>query len=310
MKILLIRLSSLGDVVVTTPVARWVKNQMHAEVHFLTKQNYTEVYCANPYVDRVIAIETVIRTDGLKSEKYDYIIDLQKSLKSRKICRDLHASAITFDKKNVQKWVYTYLKINLLPKEHLVDRYARALEKINVYNDGLGLDFFIDAEKVIDQKLPQNYNVIVLGAAHPTKQMTMDLVQKIIDHSDQFVVLLGGKDVESRSSTFSENTKLINLCGKTNLHTSASILRDAKEIYTGDTGLMHISTALKKQVHLFWGSTSPIFGLYAYYGEKSEIKSIDHQIDLWCRPCTKIGRSFCPLGHYKCMNHQWPQPTT
>ncbi|HEX8677744.1 MAG TPA: glycosyltransferase family 9 protein, partial [Segetibacter sp.] len=95
--------------------------------------------------------------------------------------------------------------------------------------------------------------------------------------------------------------KIYNSCGKFNLNESADLVRRAKLIITHDTGLMHIAAAFKKPVISIWGNTVPSFGMGPYYGKAIVANPLFEINELWCRPCSKIGYSKCPLGHFKCM---------
>jgi len=306
MKILVIRLSSMGDIVVTSPVVRWLKTQLKAEVHFLTKPNFIEIIQFNPNIDQIWSYnKSEDFQKKLKEQDFDLIVDLHKSKASTWISLQLGKKTIRYNKLNFQKFLLTHLKINTLPKIHLVDRYAKALSKIGVLNDGKGLDFYIDHNAKLPENIPNSYEVLVLGAAHATKRIPLELARNIILHSSKNIVLLGGNDVVEIGNKLSvEFPQIINMIGKTNLHTSARILYSAIKVYTGDTGLMHISAALEKDITIYWGSTAPIIGMFPYLPLGSEAQIINKEVELWCRPCTKIGYSYCPLGHFNCMNLQ------
>jgi ADP-heptose:LPS heptosyltransferase len=90
---------------------------------------------------------------------------------------------------------------------------------------------------------------------------------------------------------------IVSLCGMYNLNQSASLIKKASKVYTHDTGLMHIAAAFKKEIISIWGNTTPRFGMYPYMTPHQIIEN-NH---LHCRPCSKIGYSKCPKGHFKCM---------
>jgi heptosyltransferase-2 len=306
MRILVIRLSSLGDVLMTTPVVRWLKTQIDAEIHFLIKRKFVEVIQHNEFINKIHLYESDGLIEILKQEEFDLVVDLHKTPRTVWLSVRLGVKTFTFQKKGFHKLLYIHTRINLLKKdEHLIDRYANALQPLQVKNDGLGLDFKINPSKVFQNPIPSAYDVLVLGAAHATKKLPIQLCKKIINSSKKIIVLLGGKDVLDISSQLIGVPNVIDLVGKTNLDTSAHIILQADIIYTGDTGLMHLTAALQKPMHVIWGSTDPIFGLYPYYGDKRPLASY-HINHVWCRPCTKVGRDSCPLGHFACMNHSWP----
>ncbi|MDZ7881334.1 MAG: glycosyltransferase family 9 protein [Saprospiraceae bacterium] len=147
----MIRFSSIGDIVLTTPVVRCVKQQLGAEVHFLTKRSFEKIVQSNPHIDRVFSIEKKVSEviNVLKAENYDCIVDLHGNLRTLQVKLALGVKSYSFDKLNFRKWLITNFKINYLPSVHIVDRYLKTVESLGVKNDGKGLDFFIPETDVI-----------------------------------------------------------------------------------------------------------------------------------------------------------------
>ena len=309
MKVLFLRFSSIGDIVLTTPVVRTLKKQTNAEVHFLAKESFEAVIRNNPYIDKKYFFKNGIDEilELLKKEKYDYIIDLQKNARSYKLKNELGVKSFTFDKLNVRKWLTVNFKMDVLPPVHIVDRYMKSVAPLNIKNDGAGLDYFITAEdeKVIE-KLPNShskYIAWVIGAKHYTKRLPIDKMISIAKKIKSPVILLGGnEDFESGEKIVAAaGSNFFNGCGKFSLNESAALVKHSQKVITHDTGLMHIAAAFKKEIISVWGNTIPQFGMYPYYGE-SETKSVVLEVNgLSCRPCSKIGYEKCPRGHFKCM---------
>ena len=309
---LVIRFSSIGDIVLTTPVVRCLKQQVeNAEIHFLTKPANAGILEPNPYIDEVHTLKnTYAETiDELREIPFDYVIDLQKNLRSKRIINKLKILDFSFPKLNWQKWLATsFLKINKLPDIHIVDRYLTATRLFDVHNDGKGLDYFIPENEEVDTKsafgLDANtYVAYAIGGQHATKRMPRELISQICGKLNARVVLLGGNsDVEAAEYICAENENSINLCGMLSLSQSASVVRQAKYVITHDTGLMHIAAAFKKDIVSIWGNTIPQFGMTPYMaGDKSKIFEVK---DLKCRPCSKLGYEKCPRKHFRCMNDQ------
>ena len=124
-KILLIRFSSIGDIVLTTPVMRCLHQQLGAEVHLLTKKSFGSLLQASPYLQKIYTIQDKVAEvmPQLKAEQYDSIVDLHKNIRSFQVRNQLKAPAYSFDKLNWQKWLLVNFKINRLPEVHIVDRY-------------------------------------------------------------------------------------------------------------------------------------------------------------------------------------------
>ena len=313
MKFLIIRFSSIGDIVLTTPVIRCLKKQVpEAEVHFLTKQSFASILENNPFIDKIHLLahswETVVHE--LKQENYDYIIDLHHNLRTLRLKKDLGIKSYPFNKLNIQKWIYTNLKWNLMPDLHIVDRYMKTVESFGVINDEEGLDYFIPQKDEVKQKdIPVSHHAgyigLVIGAAHYTKKLPVDKLKELCTRIDHPIILLGGKEDNEKGKQIAtvDPVKVYNACGKFNLNESADLVKKSKLIITHDTGLMHIAAAFKKKIISVWGNTVPEFGMYPYFGKSHPASGgTKFQITgLSCRPCSKIGYSQCPRGHFKCM---------
>jgi ADP-heptose:LPS heptosyltransferase len=311
-KFLIIRLSSIGDIVLTTPVVRCLKNQVEdTEIHYLTKSIFSQVIQNNPYIDKIHLFENnlsqIIKL--LRNEHFDYIIDLHHNLRSFIIKNRLNVLSFSFKKLNFQKWLMVQWKINKLPNLHIVDRYLETIALFDVSNDNRGLDFFISPEyNNVTHTLPPlfqtGYIGYVIGAKHATKQLPLEKMIDLCRKLQHPIVLLGGsEDMKTGNQLVSVlGITVFNACGKYNLQQSAALVRDSKVIITHDTGLMHIAAAFKKPILSIWGNTIPEFGMYPYSpgGENIQFEVPN----LHCRPCSKIGYSSCPKKHFKCMINQ------
>ncbi|MCL2131198.1 MAG: glycosyltransferase family 9 protein [Lentimicrobiaceae bacterium] len=311
MKILIIRFSSIGDIVLTTPIVRCVKKQIpQAEIHFLCKSEYKNLVETNPYIQKIHLFDKKVHIfEQLQTENFDYIIDLQNNHRSRKLCRKLKTPHAHFPKLNIQKWLLVNFKINRLPNIHVVDRYFAATKRlpVSVKNDNQGLDFFIeneDYEKINAYNIPQPFITIAMGSRHKTKQLSLPMLAEICKKINHHIVLLGGEeDVEAANYLCSQVGKnSTNLCGKLSLRESAACIDLSKTLLTGDTGLMHIAAARNKPIVSVWGNTVPAFGMYPYMPQCPDNYHIIENTNLKCRPCSKLGFEKCPKKHFKCMN--------
>ena len=311
MKALILRFSSIGDIVLTTPVIRCLKQQAGVEVHFLSKQAFKNILTPNPYIDRVFSFQKNVSEviPALKSEQYDLVIDLHHNLRSRWVRRQLDRPSRAFKKLNFEKWLLVNTGIDRLPDMHIVQRYMATVAHLGVQYDGKGLDFFIPegsdwrhSEQA--DKIPATpYIAFVLGATHATKRLPEEKIMDICSQLQQPIVLLGGKsEIETGSRVaLAAGTQVIDLCGKLSLYESASVVRDAAVVLTHDTGLMHIAAAFQKTIVSVWGNTVPKFGMYPFYPTGMQRNTSLEVLGLSCRPCSKIGYDRCPKGHFKCM---------
>ncbi len=290
-RILVIRFSSIGDVVLTTPVVRCLKRQLEGNVHidYLTKSAYATLLEPNPYIDEVITIEksTAEVAEKLKANRYDYIVDLHRNIRSAQVKRKLKIIDFTLDKLNVKKWLLVNFGVDKLPDVHIVDRYLEAIAPLGTENDGDGLDYFFP-DGVEVPTLPNEYVSLVIGAKQPGKTPRIPLLQQIVDGADLPVVLVGGpEDVEQSNQINGSNDRLINLVGQLDLHGSAKVLEGSRVVVAPDTGMMHVAAALGKPVISLWGCTVPKLGMYPYMpGEGSAM--IEPPVSLK-RPCSKLG---------------------
>lgn len=324
-KILILRFSSIGDIVLTTPVPRTLKTQLQAEVHYCVKKQYQSILAANPYIDKLHLLDGNLSEliKELKAERFDYVIDLHHNLRTLIIKKRLGVKSYSFSKLNVEKWLMTNLKINKLPNVHIVDRYMEAVAPLGVKMDSLGLDYFIPEKDEVElQWLPEThqkeYVVYAIGAQFNTKKLPLDRMIELCDRINKPIILLGGKNDRKTGEEivkFFERTEasapleyqlqeelnkkaiIFNACGQFNLNQSASIVKNAQYVFTHDTGLMHIAAAFKKTIFSIWGNTIPMFGMYPY---RTKFTILENN-KLSCRPCSKIGYQQCPKGHFKCM---------
>jgi heptosyltransferase-2 len=316
MKFLIIRFSSIGDIVLTTPVVRCLKKQVPgAQIHYLIKPQFKMVMEPNPYIDKfhVLQNDWDKMIAELKEEKFQYIIDLHHNLRTLRVKKALDVPAFSFNKLNIEKLIFVKLKWNVMPRVHIIDRYMETVEPFGVYNDGEGMDYFIPEDAKVSQKdIPASHHAgfisIVIGASFYTKKLPVYKLQELCRKIDHPIILLGAKEEAKEADDIAsvDPIKVYNACGKFSLHESADLVRQSKLVISHDTGLMHIAAALKKQVIAIWGSTTPSFGMVPYYGKAYSGKDPNPYDDvqvhkLWCRPCTKIGRNKCPQGHFKCM---------
>ncbi|MBI9054786.1 MAG: glycosyltransferase family 9 protein [Bacteroidales bacterium] len=309
-KFLIIRFSSIGDIVLTSPVVRNLKQQVeNVEIHYITKPQFKSIVDNNPHIDKVHVLKKSLKetVEELKYEHFDYIIDLHRNLRTARFKNKLKIISFSFEKLNWEKWQLVNFKKNKMPDVHIVDRYVDTLKVFDVKNDNQGLDYFIPEKDEVNvseiaEDFSKGYIGVVVGAFHYTKKLTKEKIIAICNKIDKPILLLGGPDNAEEAEEIKKEVSGIisNTCGKYNLNQSASLVKQANVILTPDTGLMHIASAFKKKIVSVWGNTVPEFGMYPYLPHPdSEIVEIK---DLNCRPCSKIGFSECPKKHFKCIN--------
>ncbi len=311
MKVLVIRFSAMGDIVLTTPLLRGLRKQLNAEVHYATKPCYVSLLAGNPHIQRIHALSGSLRdlAAQLRKEDYDYIIDLHHNLRTLQLRFLLKRSFQAFYKMNGRKMLYTLFKWPALPQQHIVARYWQTLSALNVQPDAGGLEHHIPSGEGMDKKMlpaafQAGYVAYAIGGAWRTKRLPVPQMIALCMRIDQPVLLLGGEtdkaaaeEVIAGLKTANKQACVYSRCGHCSVHQSADLIRQADYVLAHDTGMMHIAAAFKKHIVVIWGNTVPEFGMFPY---RTRFMSLQHK-GLFCRPCSKIGHKSCPLGHFRCM---------
>lgn len=318
MKILVIRFSSIGDIVLTSPVVRALKNADKVKsVHFLTKQTFKDLLIHNPYIDKVHLLGESFSTllEELKAESFDYLIDLHHNLRTWRVKRQLPCPAFSFDKYNWTKYKMTRFQTKGLAVPHIVQRYGDTLKSLQIPLDDGGLDFFLPESAISSAKEQLQASgmlrqigdtlAIVLGASYQTKRWIDSHFIQLIQSYQRPVLLLGGKDAQAEASKIEQaiNVPLFNVVGKVNILVAAAMMKECGVVLTHDTGFMHIAAAFRMHIVSLWGNTVPEFGMTPY---KSPHQILEVK-DLSCRPCSKLGFDQCPKQHFNCMNQISPE---
>jgi ADP-heptose:LPS heptosyltransferase len=313
LKILLIRFSSIGDIVLTFPVVKAIRKAFpEAKIHFASKKNVETLLLGSEGIDKFHFLSDSF-TDfkkEIKQESFDYIIDLHNNLRTRRLTFGLSGKIVRFDKLNLRKWLFTKFKWNTLPKIHVVDRYLATLKGLGIVpidqpenHFSIPLAFQINMSERFPM-LERNYVAIAIGAQFKTKRVPKEKWLEILHEMDEKIVIIGGEmDREVGAWLINQfpNKVMINTCGDFNILESASIVSQAKSLLTNDTGMMHIAACFDVQIISIWGNTSPEFGMSPYRPKKNQSDRIFQVEGLSCRPCSKIGHQECPKKHFHCM---------
>ncbi len=321
-KILLIRLSSIGDILLTTPVIRVLKHKFpDSTIDFVVKNQFTEILEDHPSLNQLFKLEKGNDKQTLKKIKhqiknnnYDLIVDLHKNFRSYYLTFRSGAKRVVRYKKFVfRRFLFVKLKINLFKQIiPIFKRYFLALVPFNIKYDDFGLEIYYNEET--EKKIKTNYNKffnnqddifigIAPGASYATKRWTIDGFQDVInyfiEHHNAKIILFGnGFDRELIGSFNITNRQNILTCaGKHSISETGVLMDLCHVILTNDSGLLHLASALKKPVVAIFGNTTEELGFFP-----STTKNIIIQNNnLKCRPCSHVGRNKCPKDHFKCM---------
>lgn len=325
--VLIIRLSSLGDIVLTTPILRTLHRKYpYLKIDYLIKEQFQDLIAAHPAVNRVRTIGKnstfanllELRKEIQYSGEYDAIIDLHDNLRSQVLTFRSNIPYVRYDKQRFYRWLYVYWKIRTPAVEkYVTDRYFEAVAPFNIRDDGKGLDFYFPGdftfsdgdlkEQVTNFHQSAHPVTVAPGAAWATKEWLPErfasAVDRLIREEEATVALLGGPAETELGYQITEaiekRRRVLNFIGKTSLLESAKIIEGADLHLANDSGLTHIATAFKKKVIVILGSTAMPIVFYPKYTEYEIVSDTD----LRCRPCTHMGRKRCPLGHFRCMKN-------
>lgn len=305
-RILIVRFTSLGDVLLTTPLVRTIKTlHPHITIDFCILDSLSQVVEHNPYINNIILYSKEVNKlpdfqKKIKDGNYDLILDLQNNLRSSRLLSPFRAKVKSFSKYSIRKWLLVNYKVNLMKSLPPIPvRYAAAVPELTL--DKKGLDLFLPEDA--HSKLPTGFRYIGLcpGSKHYTKMWPYDYyteLGEILFLHKYKVVIFGGKSDKAVCDLIAGHLPdVINLCNDDKLYETAVNMKQCKAIICNDSGLMHVASAMDVPLISIFGSTVTEFG-FAPYNAKAQVMQIDN---LECRPCTHIGRDTCPKKHFHCM---------
>ena len=314
-RILIIRFSSIGDIVLTFTVASTIKSLYpHCKIDFVTKPQFKELLNACPDLDTIYTLTGTVAQlrKEIDFNQYDAILDLHHNLRSRILLGFQFCKVYRFPKNNIEKWLLTTFKTRPKIIRHVTERY---LETLSAYTKapivGIAPAYRVPDASKIDiketfQVEPSKYVAVAIGAQFATKRMPTDLLVELIQKINLPVLLLGAKEDQLTANEILEQCTsniIFSAVGTATIHESAWLVKNAKALLTHDTGLMHIGASFEVPLHVIWGNTTRDFGMYPYRVEQEQV--FNYEVSgLSCRPCSKIGHQSCPKGHFSCMRQQ------
>ncbi|NTU69175.1 MAG: glycosyltransferase family 9 protein [Chlorobiaceae bacterium] len=312
--ILIVRLSSIGDIVLTTPVVQELRRAFPgARIDFCTKAPFVQLLAGNP------ALSSVCTPEGLMGIAYDLVVDLQNNRRSRALLRGLDIGTVRrYHKRNWKKLLLVRFKLNLYGDacRSVVQRYGEALHDLTgavtapcaIFLSREDRDFALGTLKGSVPVL-----AVCFGANHFTKRYPEErfaaVIGQVAAQVPVRIVLLGGKDDIPGGERImallpaAVRGRVRSMAGQATLTQSAALLERSDLVLCNDTGLMHLASAFGRKVLVLFGSSVKEFG-FLPWGVPFELFEVE---GLACRPCSHIGRNSCPKGHFNCMNGIAPE---
>jgi lipopolysaccharide heptosyltransferase II len=314
--ILAVRFSSIGDVLLTTPLLRAIRRRYPAaRITVLTKQFNVPLLSHNPHLDRVIGLSREQPLSSLAAElraqRFTHQLDLHDNLRSRMLRVLIPGRWSTYPKHRVARAVLIYTKKDRYrDRRPVAERYFSAARDLDVVPDGQPPEFYLAPEavrKVSDwlasAGLARNRSMVAVapGAAHATKRWPLEhwrmLLRRIAD-SGLDAVIVGGPDDAQLGEILASSgeSRVRNAAGLFGLQETGAVLQRAAALVSSDTGVMHMATAVGTPAVALFGPTVKAFGFFPYTARAEVV-----ELALSCRPCSSKGSSRCPLGHHRCM---------
>ncbi len=312
-KILILRLSSIGDIVLTQPVAKVLREVYpDATIDYLTKKPFIGIVEAFGCIDTIHTWNNKrIILKKLRKQKYDMIIDLHSKFNTFIIKLLVRGKkTVTYNKKHILRRMIVK-KLTHKSIVSTVELYFSALKKIGITETIEHPKLYPDKLQKISlgKRFPGKKLIgIFPGALHATKMYPLEKMAKFIDSvpskwNCKFIIL-GSKSEKLLSAELKKNTKteLLDLCGEFNISQLISVIDNMDVIISNDSGPMHIAAAIEKPQIALFGATHPRLG-FAPLNKKAIIISSN----ISCQPCSLHGSAICPKGHFLCMNSISPE---
>ena len=321
-RFLIIRLSSIGDIILTTPLLRALRNAFpNAMIDFLVKGEFSELLLNNPHIDNVHTINSENGMNEIfkwrkiiKNNGYTSILDLHRSIRSILMTSWQRGVELgKLNKKAFKRFLLVKSGINLYKQiRPVTQRYFEAAVKYDLIDDGLGSELFHDGKIPNEIKnFLEKKNIIVMapGAGYLTKRWPPEyfaqLADKLIEKNKSEIFLIGSVSDRAicREIEKCMNNYVHDLSGNYSLLETSAIIDASDAVIANDTGMMHVAVSQKKPVLAFFGSSTEELGFFPY----SDNSRVLENNNLNCRPCSHVGRNSCPKGHFRCMKDLSPE---
>ncbi len=305
--ILILRLSSFGDIVLTEPIARSLKlNFPNARLCFVTLKQFQELVSMFESIDNVVGIDKQTWAWDIKeilAADFDLAIDLHNTLRTHAILRRLKpARVIRYRRERLKRFLCVYMPIlwrgNLT---HTVDLYAEPLEKIGIHVEERIPRIRMPAEEEKSNQVLLDDTAIGIcpGAGSPYKMWPAEkyaqLARRFLDIGHR-VFLIGWKtDREQIEKCRGMIGSDVNPLIGENLKDVARGISRCKVVIGNDSGLMHFAAALGVKVAVIFGPSSPLLGFAPISPWSTAIFR-----EIRCSPCSYHGNVPCKYGHYNC----------
>lgn len=322
MNILLINYLEFGDLIFSTPLIRNLRISFDADIYCLVKKDSAEALRGNPYISKVFFREETRPIQIINELQIDLLIDFNNNLIDSAVFLVKGVKRIPIKSRWFNEWLAINLKIQKLSTQHYSERITSQINLPEFKADKLGLDYFIaDEDEIETDWLPlefrKDFILVCLHGKHNTRKLPLSKLIELCDRINKPIVLAGdqsdyetGNEIEkffkrNHEDIYEDGLRklnkksiILNLCGKLSRNQTASLIKKSYLVFSYDSWIIPLASALKKEIYTIWGNTVPEFGRFPF-GTKF---TIFQNTKINCRPCSFEGFQKCPKGHLKCLN--------
>ncbi len=311
-KILVIRFSSLGDVVLTTVLFKELYDTFpEAQITFVTSQEFVEVVSNNPYIHQVFGLDRSQKLGvkelgkDLKTQQFDLVYDAHSSLRSRSLVRMLKRGfqLIRIRKYGWKRTLLTRFKIDLMPQRSFRQMLLAPLAKWATLSEQPTSELFLSQEMESDVQaqlqqagvsLTKPLIALAPGASFEGKKWSLDsfstLGEQLLIKGYDLIILGGAEDQEAWDLQDNLGGDVACFAGIFSILESATALKFAKLAVSNDSSVVHLAESVKTPVIALFGPTVKQWG-YAPFLPQSHVL----EVDLPCRPCSRTGQGRCQI---------------
>jgi heptosyltransferase-2 len=320
--ILLVRFSSIGDILLMTPLLRALRRRhSDARITVVTRANLAPLLAHNPRITELIGWdESQSLADlgsQLKGRGFSHRLDLHGSVRSLALRRHVGGRWTSYRRHRMARLVLIRTKWDIYrDRRPVAERYFDAARDLDVTPDDGSLEMFLSrptlnaAEAFLAERgigTIRQLIAVAPRAAHFTKRWPLHhwiaLVRRLAENGNDIVVVGGPDDRDLAAEVATAGgERAASAAGEFDLPGTAAVLKRVRALVAGDTGVMHMATAVGTPVVALFGPTVEPFGFFPYHA-----KAMVLQRSLYCRPCSAHGGAKCPEVHHRCLQDLLPE---
>ena len=319
-KILIIRLTSIGDILLSIPLILELRSRNpDIQIDFLVAKKYQQIldpihsqintkYCFDKNKKESREIRRI--REIIRGKDYEWILDIHNSLRTKRLLFPINNKKIyRVNKFTIRRFLFVKFGFNAYPEVPVHQKYLNTAPIELSPTRSWYLDDYQNSsrQEQLLQEIPflekDKFNLVIFpGAKHRTKRWPLEkyleLIEWILQKTEWNIILSGdASDKQLLNSKLKESERIKNVCGEHDLIGTINLVALSDGVLSNDSGPMHIGAFLHKPQLAIFGNTVQEFGFTPLNNRAMIIEN--NSVD--CRPCSHIGYEECPRGHFKCM---------